>query len=74
MSDQEIEEAVTQYAPELKIEEVREFMAEHAKPDDEPDSHAVWAAKLLRQRGESSFGERASTEHVADALRQRDEP
>jgi len=69
----EIEQAVRQWAPELNPEDVRAFMDEHPKPDDEPDSHAVWAAKLLRQIGEGQYGEGAPTETITEAMRSHDE-
>ncbi len=71
--DREIQDCVARYAPELDPQEVREFMAEHNKPGDESDSHAVWAIKLLRQRGEGQFKEGAPIETVVDAMRRHDE-
>jgi hypothetical protein len=73
MTDQEIEDYVREYAPEMDPQEVIEFMAEHEKPEDEPDSHVAWATKLLRERGEGQFGDGAPIEKVTEAMRQHDE-
>jgi hypothetical protein len=73
MTDQEIEDYVREYAPEMDPQEVIEFMAEHEKPEDEPDSHVGWATKLLRERGEGQFGDGAPIETVTKAMRQHDE-
>lgn len=73
MNDQEIEDYVREYAPEMDPKEVREFMAEHDKPEDEPDSHVAWATKLLRGRGEGQYGEGASIDTVSDEMQRRDE-
>jgi hypothetical protein len=73
MSDREIQRAVREWAPELDADQVRAFMDEHEKPADEPDSHAVWAAKLLRQRGEGQYGDGAPLDTVTNAMRRHDQ-
>jgi len=73
MSEKEIEQAIRDWAPELHQEDVRAFMDEHDKPVGESDSHAVWAVKLLRQRGEGRRGDGASLDSITDAMRSRDE-
>lgn len=73
MNMDEIKRAVREYAPELDPEEVRAFMGEHDKPADESDSHAVWAAKVLRARGEGQYGDGASLDTIRDAMRYHDE-
>ena len=72
MSDQEINDYVREYAPEIDPQEVREFMKQHDKPREEPDSHVAWATKLLRGRGEGQYSDGASTETVAEELRRHD--
>jgi hypothetical protein len=72
MSD-EIEQAIKQWAPELNPKDVRAFMDEHQQPADEPDSHAVWAVKVLRQRGEGQHGDGAPLDTITDAMRNHDE-
>ena len=73
LSDQQLRDAVRRFAPELDPVELRGFMATHDKPEDEPDSHAVWAAKLLRERREREVVEHVPLETVTDALRRHDE-
>jgi hypothetical protein len=72
-TDDEVEQAIRIHAPELTSEAVRAFMHEHPRPADESDSHAVWAAKVLRQRGEGQFGEGAPLDTVTEAMRHHDE-
>ena len=72
MNPGDIAEYVNEHAPELEPDEVRKFMDEHAKPDDEPGSQIAWAVRLLRQRGENEFGDGLPVDRVADELRRRD--
>jgi hypothetical protein len=60
------------HAPELDAQEVKTFMAEHAKPDDEPGSHVAWAVRVLRQRGEGETGEGLSVDRVVNEIRRRE--
>jgi hypothetical protein len=70
--DDAITQYVSGYAPELDPEDVRRFMAEHAKPDDEPGTHVEWATRLLRERGEGEFGRGLPVQRVAEELRRHD--
>ena len=72
MTNQEIEDFVREYAPEMDPQEVIDFMAEHGKPEGESDSHVAWATKLLRERGEGQVGGGPPIEKVTSALRQHD--
>ena len=72
MSTDEIKRAVREHAPELDPEEVRAFMEKHDKPAAESDSHAVWAAKVLRARGEGQYGDGAPLDTVTEAMRYHD--
>jgi hypothetical protein len=72
MTDQEIEDYVREYAPEMDPQEVIDFMAEHGKPEGEFDSHVGWATKLLRERGEGQFADGPPIEKVTSAMRQHD--
>jgi hypothetical protein len=71
--DDEVATYVAEYAPELDPEDVRKFMEEHAKPDDEPGTHVQWATRVLRERGEGEFGDGLSVDRVADEMRRRTE-
>ena len=72
MSD-EIEDYVEEHAPELDASDVREFMAEHAKPTSEPGTHVEWATKLLRGHETGQQEELPSIEIVAEEMRRHDE-
>jgi hypothetical protein len=63
---------VAEHAPELDPGEVAAFMDEHAKPADEPDSHLGWAVRVLRERGEGSFGEEVPVDRVVEQIRKLD--
>lgn len=60
---------VAEHAPELDAREVAAFMAEHAKPADEPDSHIGWAVRVLRERGEGEVGEGLPVDRVMEEKR-----
>ena len=68
----DVAEYVQRYAPELSPEEVGAFMHEHARPDDETDSHLAWAVRVLRERGEGEYGDGLPVERVLDEMRRRD--
>lgn len=68
----EITTYVSTYAPELDPEEVRKFMAEHPKPDDQPGTHVQWATRILREQGEGEFGDGLPVDQVAREMRRRD--
>jgi hypothetical protein len=72
MNEDQVAEYVRDNAPELNPKEVGEFLAEHAKPDNEPGAHIEWAVRVLRQRGENEVGDGLSVERVADELRRID--
>lgn len=72
MDNDQIAAYIDGHAPELDAQDVAAFMAEHAKPDDQPGSHIAWAVGVLRQRGENELGDRVSVDRVADELRRRD--
>ncbi len=72
MNNDQIADYVGEHAPELDPQDVADFMAEHAKPDDQPGSHIGWALGVLRQRGEHQLGDGVSVDRVADELRRRD--
>jgi hypothetical protein len=71
-SDDKIAEYVSEHAPQLDPQEVREFMAEHAKPDEEPGSHLAWAVGVLRQRREGEVGDGLSVDTVVNEIRRQD--
>jgi hypothetical protein len=73
MAEDQIAQHVADHAPELDPQEVRAFMAEHAKPDDQPGSHLEWAVRVLRERGEGETGEGLSVEGVVSEIRRREE-
>jgi hypothetical protein len=60
---------VAEHAPKLDAGEVAAFMAEHAKPADEPDSHIGWAVRMLRERGEGEVGEGLPVDRVVEEKR-----
>lgn len=68
---QEVAEYVGENAPELDPEDVRAFMADHPKPDDEESSQLEWAVRLLRERGEKEAGDGLSVDRVAAELHRR---
>jgi hypothetical protein len=72
MTEERIAEYVRDNAPELDPKDVSEFLAEHAKPEDEPSSHIEWAVRVLRQRVENEHGDGLSVDRVADELRRQD--
>jgi hypothetical protein len=67
----QIEQYVAEHAPELKIQDVRNFMAEHPRPDDAEGSHVQWAVSVLRQRSEGEVGDGLSIDRVVDEIRRR---
>lgn len=69
---QEVIDFVADRAPELDPAEVSRFMAEHAKPADEPASHLAWAVRVLRETGEGEFGEGLPVDRVVSEIRRRD--
>jgi hypothetical protein len=69
---QEVIDFVAQHAPELDPAEVGRFMAEHAKPADEPDSHVAWAARILRETGEGEVGDGLPVDRVVSEIRRLD--
>jgi hypothetical protein len=71
MNEDQTSEYVEHHAPELDPQDVRAFMAEHPKPDDEP-SHIGWAVRTLRERGEGEAGDGLSVDRVAAELRRHD--
>jgi hypothetical protein len=73
MAEDQIAQYVADHAPELDPQQVRAFMAEHAKPDDQPGSHLEWAVRVLRERGEGETGEGLSVDRVVREIRRRDE-
>lgn len=72
MSDDEIKNYVEEHAPELDSSEVREFMAEHEKPTNEPGTQLEWATKLLRSWKAAQPEERPSIEVVEEEMRRHD--
>jgi hypothetical protein len=73
VNDAQVADYVRDNAPELDPKNVSAFMAEHAKPDDQPGSHIEWAVRVLRQRGENEVGDGLSVDAVANELRRRDQ-
>jgi hypothetical protein len=71
MTNDEIATYVGRYAPELDPDDVRQFMANHAKPAADPGTHVQWAVRILREQGEGEFGDGLSIDRVADELRRR---
>jgi hypothetical protein len=69
--DQNVADYVREHAPELDPDEVRAFMAEHPKPDDQPDSQLAWAVRLLRERHEGEVGDGLSVDRVVNEIRRR---
>jgi hypothetical protein len=70
---QEVIDFVAQSAPELDPAEVARFMAEHAKPADEPDSHVAWAVRVLRETGEGEVGDGLPVDRVVSEIRRLDQ-
>ncbi len=70
---QEVIEFVAERAPELDPAEVGRFMAEHAKPADEPESHVAWAVRVLRETGEGEVGGGLPVDRVVSEIRRRDQ-
>lgn len=68
----EIADYVDEHAPELDPADVQAFMAEHAKPQDEPGSHLAWAVRVLRERGEGEVGEGLPVDRVVGEIRRID--
>jgi hypothetical protein len=68
---QEVVDLVAERAPELDPAEVSRFMAEHAKPADEPDSHVAWAIRVMRETGEGETGGGLPVDRVVSELRRR---
>jgi hypothetical protein len=66
----DVADYVQRYAPELDPAAVHEFMAGHARPDDETDSHIAWTVRVLRERGEGGDGLRV--DRVVDEMRRHD--
>ncbi len=66
-----VDDYVREYAPQLDPEDVRDFMAEHPKPEDETDSHVQWAVRVLRDRGEGEAGDGLSVDRVVNEIRRR---
>ncbi|MGH2891999.1 MAG: hypothetical protein ACRDPM_01850 [Solirubrobacteraceae bacterium] len=66
---QEVIDFVAERAPELDPAEVSRFMAEHAKPDDEPESHVAWAVRVMRETGEGEVGEGLPVDRVVSEIR-----
>ncbi|HEY3727950.1 MAG TPA: hypothetical protein VGL51_12300 [Solirubrobacteraceae bacterium] len=73
MADDQITQYVADHAPELDPEQVKAFMAEHAKPDDQPGSHVEWAVRVLRERAEGETGEGLSVDRVMNEIRRHDD-
>jgi hypothetical protein len=69
---QEVIDFVSERAPELDPAEVSRFMAEHAKPDDEPASHIAWAVRVLRETGEGEVGGGLPVDRVVGEIRRFD--
>jgi hypothetical protein len=72
MTDDQIAAYVGDHAPELDPDDVKAFMAEHAKPDDETGSDIEWAVQVLRQRGEGEIGDGLPVDSVMNEIRRRD--
>jgi len=72
MSDN-VKDYVAAHAPELDPREVREFMAEHEKPTNEPGTQLEWATKLLHAWRTGEREERPSLEIVEEEMRHHDE-
>jgi hypothetical protein len=70
--EDQIEQYVTEHAPELDPQEVRDFMSEHPLPEGTAGSHVEWAVALLRQRGENEVGDGLSVDRVVNEIRRRD--
>jgi hypothetical protein len=64
---------VADHAPELDPADVQAFVAEHAKPTDEPGTPTEWAVRVLRERGEGEFGDGLAVDRVVGELRRRDD-
>ncbi|MGA9856683.1 MAG: hypothetical protein WBQ18_02405 [Solirubrobacteraceae bacterium] len=67
----DVDAYVAEHTPELDPANVREFLAEHPKPDDEPGSHIAWAVRILRQRAEGETGGGLGVDRVVSELRER---
>ena len=70
---QDVTDYVAEHAPHLDPADVSSFMAEHAKPGDEPGSHMAWAVRVLRETGEGEVGEGLPVERVVSEMRRRRE-
>ncbi len=70
-AQQEVTDYVREYAPQLDPDDVRDFMAEHPKPEDEPGTHVQWAVRVLRERGEGETGDGLSVDRVVSEIRRR---
>lgn len=69
----EIEGYVEEHAPELDPNEVRGFIADHAKPTSEPGTHIEWAVQQMRRHKERDEEDGPSLEIVEEEMRRRDE-
>jgi len=63
---------VAEHAPELDPAEVRAFLGEHPKPDDEPADHLAWAVRTMRERREGEHGDGLGVERVVREIRRLD--
>ncbi|HEX3979427.1 MAG TPA: hypothetical protein VHW96_24355 [Solirubrobacteraceae bacterium] len=69
---QQVIDFVAERAPELDPAEVGRFMAGHAKPADEPESHVAWAVRVLRETGEGEVGDGLPVDRVVSEIRRLD--
>lgn len=69
---QEVIDFVAERAPELDPAKVGRFMAQHAKPADEPESHVAWAVRVLRETAEGEMGDRLPIDRVVSEIRRLD--
>ncbi|MFL5862246.1 MAG: hypothetical protein ACJ780_15935 [Solirubrobacteraceae bacterium] len=67
----EVADYVADRAPELDPQDVSAFMAQHPKPDDEPESHVGWAVRVLRETREGEVGDGLPVDRVVREMRQR---
>lgn len=68
----EIVDFVAERAPELDPADVSRFMAQHAKPADEPESHVAWAVRVMRETGEGEVGKGLPVDRVVSEIRRMD--
>ena len=69
---QEVIDFVARRAPELDPAEVAGFMAKHAKPAGERESHVAWAVRVLRETGEGELGAGLPVDRVVSEIRRLD--